>query len=196
MLSKPGTRNGSNTFCAGRAISVIERARSADGVQRPGYRIRFVEIATGALTPAFDQRSDEIADGQARRQPGRLDTGCLDDEWILAIAADQEIRERLGGRMDFCPDAAAAEPQILEPHVLEQPARRLEEGFDRKTMALVIVFPLLERRGRPKPDVAVRRSHQVHAKTVRMRKGIDERVDERSLRGRELDMHPHGTGKS
>ena len=71
---------------------------------------------------------------------------------------------------------------------LEQPARRLEEGFDRQTMALVIVFPLLERRGRSKPDVAVRRSHQVHAKTVRMRKGIDECVDERSLRRRELDV--------
>src|SRR5262245_57846271 len=83
--------------------------------------------------------------------------------------------------MDFCPDAAATEPQILEPHVLEPPARRLEEGFDRQTVAFVIVFPFLERRGRPKPDVAVRRSHQVHAKAVRMRKGIDECVDERSL---------------
>src|SRR5262245_42362257 len=90
--------------------------------------------------------------------------------------------------MDFCPDAAATEPQILEPHVLEQPARRLEEGFDRQTMAFVIVFPLLERRGRPKPDVAVRRSYQVHAKAVRMRKGVDKCVDERSLRRRKLGV--------
>src|SRR6185436_16386797 len=141
-----------------------------------------------ALAAAFDERGNEIADGEARRQPGRLDTGCLDDERILAIAADQKIRERLGGRMDFRADAAATEPQILEPHVLEQPASRLEEGFDRQTMALVIVFPLLKRRSRSKPDVSVRRSHQVHAKAVRMRKRIDEGVDERSLRRRKLDV--------
>src|SRR5712692_3959036 len=39
-------------------------------------------------------RRDEPADREARRQPRRVDARRLHDGWILAIAANHEVRER------------------------------------------------------------------------------------------------------
>jgi len=46
---------------------------------------------------------------------------------ILAIAADQEIRERFGRRVQLRPDAAAGHPQVGQRDARQQPRRRLDE---------------------------------------------------------------------
>ena len=126
--------------------------------------------------------------GQARRQTWRLNTRRLHDDWILEIAANHEVRERFGRRVNLRADAAAAQPQVLEPHVSQQPARRLQKRLDGKAILFVVVLPLLKRRGWPQPHVTVGRSHEVHAQAVGVGEGIHERVDQRSLRRRQLDV--------
>src|SRR5216117_3198352 len=53
-----------------------------------------------------DDLADESSDGERRGEAGGFDAGRLDDEWILAIATDQEIRERAAGIVQLRADAA------------------------------------------------------------------------------------------
>src|SRR5439155_4826324 len=113
------------------------------------------------LAGGFNEAGHEIADREARRQSGRLDTRGLNHERVLAIAANHEIGERFARRMNFGADAAAAEPEIVERHVAQQPPRRFDERGDRHAVVFVVVLPILERRRRTEPHLAGRRLHDM-----------------------------------
>src|SRR6267378_2772983 len=105
-------------------------------------------------TSAGHELRNQTSDRETRGQSRRFDSRRLHDKRILAIAADHEIRERLARRMQLRADAAAAQTQILERHVAQQPPRRLDEGVDRQAIGFVIIFARLEARGGAEPYLA------------------------------------------
>ena len=114
--------------------------------------------ATPVTSRPDDPRHDLSPIAQACRQPWRFDARRLNQARIAVVPGDQEIGERLLRRVELRPDAAAAEPQIVERQLRQQLARRLEEVLDRDPIVLVVVLAVLEADGRAERDVAVDRS--------------------------------------
>ena len=83
---------------------------------------------------------------------------------------------------------AARQAKIRQRHVRQECLRRFQKGLERKPIALVVVLPVLVTRRRSDPDVPARGRPQVHAKPVsrRRRRPVDESVDERPPRRRQL----------
>ena len=53
-----------------------------------------------------------LADGQTRGQPRRFDARCLHQARAFAVYGDEEVGERLVGRVQLGANAAAAEAQV------------------------------------------------------------------------------------
>ena len=84
--------------------------------------------------------ADELSDRQTSSQSRRFDACHMNDSRIVAIAADQEVCERLFRRIQLRPDAAARQPQIGDGQAGTQLLRRFDEVLERYAVVLVVVL--------------------------------------------------------
>ena len=87
-------------------------------------------------------------------------------------------------------DAAARRTQVFQRDAGQQPLRGFDERFQRQPVVLVVLLAGLIANRRSEPDGAAGRPHEVNPEPVSrwVRDRIDQRVDQRSLQGRQFDV--------
>jgi len=90
--------------------------------------------------------------------------------------------------MNFRTDAAAAESQVVDRNVAQQPSCGIDKRVDRQPAALVVVLPLLKADRRPEPHLTAGRLDDVNAKAMHGRQRIHESIHQRALRWCQLHV--------